>query len=475
MNRRAARPPAQRAWVRLDNAANIFLAARTEADPKVFRLAAAVDEKVDPVLLQRALDLVYAQYPLYRAVLRRGIFWYYLQESDRRPVVEEDREPSVSHLYSTEGRELLFRVLYRGSRISLELFHALTDGTGALWFFQDLLTEYVGLRHPEEFTADVPPVRSPVKQEFTVDAFTHWFATGTGRADFVDEAVPAVRSASTRLPEEAEGPETGDRVAGRHSRRGVVRVRGTLTPDGRTRVVELSMPARPVLDLARAQGVSLTIYLVAVFLESIRLSRGLRGRSRTMTVSVPVNLRHFFPSESGRNFFATTRLEHTYGEEIRGDILAEVCRDLDVQFARQLTRESLARKIRRLVRFERNPVLRFVPRPAKDVVLAAVNRSVNRGLTVAISNLGRVALPGPTARHVRRLYFHVSAARPQFCAITHGDLLTVSFTGPFVETDHHAAFVRLLTERGVPITVAASRVTGRELADTSSAEPAGHR
>jgi hypothetical protein len=41
----------RRAWVRLDNASNIFLAARSDADPKVFRISAEMDHEVDPQLL----------------------------------------------------------------------------------------------------------------------------------------------------------------------------------------------------------------------------------------------------------------------------------------------------------------------------------------------------------------------------------------------------------------------------------------
>ncbi|SDB82751.1 hypothetical protein GA0111570_10442 [Raineyella antarctica] len=471
MSARSSGASRHRSWVRLDNAANIFLAARTELDTKVFRLSAELDEQVDPDVLQRALDRVFVQYPLFRAVLRRGFFWYYLLESDRSPVVAEDTAAPVSHLYSFDGRELLFRVLYRGRRVSLEIFHALTDGTGALWFFQDLLTEYVGLRHPDEFAAVAPPVGTAVKQEFTVDAFTHWFASGTGKVPFIDEASPAVESASTHLPDAAPPGPVGPIARHRHPRSGVVRVHGTHAPDLRTRVVELSMPVKPVLGLARAEGVSLTIYLVALFFESLRATREVSGRERTMTVSVPVNLRQFFPSESGRNFFATTRLEHTYGTDPEADTLGAVCRDLDTQFRRQLTHESLERKIRRLISFERHPVLRFFPRPLKDLVLGMVNRSDSRGITVAITNLGRVTLPTPADRHVGRLYLHVSAARPQFSAMSHGDRLTVSFTSPFVETDHHAAFVRHLTARGVTVGVEAARVTAQEIAGEEGAVP----
>ena len=43
-------------WVKLDNASNIFLAARSDLDTKVFRLTATMKEDIDPYVLQKALD-----------------------------------------------------------------------------------------------------------------------------------------------------------------------------------------------------------------------------------------------------------------------------------------------------------------------------------------------------------------------------------------------------------------------------------
>ena len=137
------------AWVRLDNASNIFLAARSDADPKVFRVSAEMDHDVDPLLLQAALEETYDRYPLYHAVMRRGVFWYYLQDSSLRPVVTPEDEHTCAALYQVDRRNLLFRVVHHERRISLEVFHALSDGTGALWFLTDLLDSYVRLRHPE--------------------------------------------------------------------------------------------------------------------------------------------------------------------------------------------------------------------------------------------------------------------------------------------------------------------------------------
>ncbi|HEY4615083.1 MAG TPA: alcohol acetyltransferase, partial [Citricoccus sp.] len=242
----------------------------------------------------------------------------------------------------------------------------------------------------------------------------------------------------------------------------VHRVPGTRTPDHRTRAVELTMPADQVLDLARAEGVSLTMYLTALFVEAVRASSGGLGAARTVAVSVPVNLRQFFPSTSARNFFATVRVAHTYGEGDDG--LGAVARRLDGRFRPQVAPAALERKLRRFIRFERMPLLRILPRPLKDLVLRLVNSGNNRGLTLAVSNLGRVTLPEPAASHVGRVLFQVSAVRPQFCAISHAGRLTVTFTSPFVETGHIRDFTRMLTAQGVDVDLAAAAVTEAELA-----------
>ena len=479
----------RRTWVRLDNASNIFLAARTAADPKVFRFSAELDHEVDPSLLQLALDTTFDRYPLYRAVLRSGVFWYYLQDSDLRPEVQPDVLPTCAPIYQPDHRTLLFRVIHHGRRVSLEVFHALSDGTGALWFLTDLLVAYCRLRFPAEAaTASEGPLpvpgeptvhddagEDPVEPEhsLTVDSFTRYFRRRRGRgADAFDHAAaPGYLGAEDEVQDEAEAsseagaapPEPSPpRSALMHSAR-VHRVRGSRTPDNRPRVLELSMPARQVIAVAKQSGASLTMYLLALFMESIRRSSGGLGRSRTLSASVPVNLRQFFPSTSARNFFATVRVEHTFGQG--EDDLATIAQGLEERFRPQVTEQALSARLHSLIRLEQMALLRIVPRPLKDVLLSWANRINNRGLTVAISNMGRVTLPAPAEAHVRRMFLHVSAARPQFCSMSHAGILTISFSSPLVGTEHVREFARHLSERGVDVTVAATRVTEEELAE----------
>ncbi|MDN5558778.1 MAG: alcohol acetyltransferase [Ruaniaceae bacterium] len=444
------------AWVRLDNASNIFLAARSTRDPKVFRFAAEMDHEVDPERLQRAVDSIYDRYPLYHAVLRRGIFWHYLQSSELRPIVTPDVEITCRPLYQVDRRNLLFRVIHYDRRIILEVFHALSDGAGALGFLADLITAYVRLG--ASLMPDGAPSPSEESQDFAelihdlgVDSFTHYFGERRRARDLP-------RTDAGAIPPEPNAPSAPPHAL----RQRVYRVKGTRTPDDRTRAVELTMPATDVLTLARAEGVSLTVYLTALFFESLRLSTPSFGRRPTISASVPVNLRQFFPSTSARNFFATIRVTHTYGEG--DDSVGAICRSLERQFREKATPEALERKVRKLIRFEKIAVLRVIPRPIKDVVLRLINWGNNLGLSVAVSNMGRVTLPQDSEPHVGRMLLHVTAARPQFCVLSHAGILTVNFSSPYVETDHVREFVRSLTSNGINVTIGATQVTEDELA-----------
>lgn len=452
------RPPGRRlhkrSWVRLDNAANIFIATMDDIDTKVFRLGAELEEDVDAALLQTAVDRVYDRYPLYHAVMRRGFFWYYLEDSDLRPVVAPDVLVPCAHLYHFDRRELLFRVVHHRRRISLEVFHALSDGTGGWWFFRDLLTEYLRLRHGSGLAAEGPTPGTSL----SADSFVDYFGDRAKRFEQAAHAPSGDFEASGKPP--AKQKMFGSENPGAK----VLRVKGTVTPDKRNRIIEVTLPADQVLALARGMGASLTVYLVALYFEAVRRSTPDLARTPRVAVSVPVNLRSQFPSESARNFFAVTRLEHTYG--VGDDSVKAVAASLKEQLLPQLTKQSLQAKVDKLLELEKHPLGRLVPRVVKDIALNIVNRINNRSLTLAISGLGKLSLPVDVDDRVRELHLSVSSPRPQFCVVTHKNWLTIGFTSPFVETDLVAAYTQVLAEQGVPVQAAPTKVLPRELAVT---------
>ncbi|MEG0496496.1 MAG: alcohol acetyltransferase [Carnobacterium sp.] len=457
----------RKTWVRLDNASNIFLAAMTNRDTKVFRLTAEMTDLVDPKLLQQALDKTYEQYLLYHSVLRRGVFWYYLVMSDIKPKVVADILPPCTQLYHFDQKELLFRVIYQENRIHLEVFHVLSDGVGAMWFFEDLIKEYVFLRHHE--IAENKWEKTPLQlEQHLEDSFNQHFRQ-QGQNSFSD----AARSAFFSVVETSKragkvvvqyGKKTsswfGSSVKIESTKRHVYQIKSKKTPDNRPRIVELSMPLKEVIQLSKKHNVSLTIYLIALFFESIRKAEPNFKLSDTIAISVPVNLRQFYHSNSARNFFSTVRLEYTYGED--GDF-DDLCRSLNDQLQHHLEPKKLGERLNKLIKAEYHPIARVSLRPFKDIILKLINRQNNRKITVAMSNLGQFALPYPISTHIKQVYFKTSAVRPQFCMISYENRLTVSFTSPLIAVSIQKEFVRLLSGEDIPVSVAVNQVTNAEL------------
>lgn len=80
-------------WRKLDNAAKIFPAVSNRRDTRVFRFYCECKEPVESTALQEALDKTIDQYPLFQTVLRKGLFWFYMEKSSLRPQVAEESDP----------------------------------------------------------------------------------------------------------------------------------------------------------------------------------------------------------------------------------------------------------------------------------------------------------------------------------------------------------------------------------------------
>ena len=126
-------------WSRLENAAKIF----PSTTRKVFSFTCELTEMVQEAPLQAALEETLEFFPFYRYSLRRGLFWYFYEESREKPVVRQEHLPPCSKLYHPDRHGLLFSVTYYRCRINLEVYHSLTDGTGALAFLRMLTIHYI--------------------------------------------------------------------------------------------------------------------------------------------------------------------------------------------------------------------------------------------------------------------------------------------------------------------------------------------
>ena len=98
-------------------------------DTRVFRFYCELEEEVQEEPLQKALDKTLEKYPIFLSVMRKGLFWHYLEKSDLPAIVREEYKEPCSNLYIRDKKDLLFEVTYYHKRISFEAYHVLTDGS----------------------------------------------------------------------------------------------------------------------------------------------------------------------------------------------------------------------------------------------------------------------------------------------------------------------------------------------------------
>ena len=134
-------------WRSLDNAAKIFPSASSGHDTNVFRFYCELNEKVEHKYLQEAVDKVIDEFPIFRSVMKKGVFWYYLEDSLIKPIVEKENKYPCRKIYDADVKKLLFRVYYYEKRINLEVYHVLTDGTGAQEFLKEIVSNYLIIKY----------------------------------------------------------------------------------------------------------------------------------------------------------------------------------------------------------------------------------------------------------------------------------------------------------------------------------------
>ena len=135
-------------WDKLDNTAQLFPVIAREGMSNVYRVAVTLKEDIDETTLQIALEKVLPHFDVFRMTMKRGIFWYYFEENkNKAPRVKEEYTYPCMFINQYSNNNYLFRLSYYKNRINLEVFHALTDGNGALTFLKEITYQYLRLKH----------------------------------------------------------------------------------------------------------------------------------------------------------------------------------------------------------------------------------------------------------------------------------------------------------------------------------------
>lgn len=414
-------------WMRLDNAAKIYPAARRDTWSNVFRISATLSEPIDTAILQSALDITARRFPSIAVCLRRGLFWYYLQQLSKAPPVRAESSYPLTRMGRQEMRQCAFRVIVHRDRLAVEYFHSLTDGTGAIIFLKSLIAEYLLQRYGVAVPAEngvLGRLEEPSAEEF--------------EDSFLKYAGPVAVSRKAKTAYHLEGtPEQG----------------------GFIHLTCLKIPVKEALAKAREHGVTLTTFLCATLMMAIqnwqRELVPVQKKRKPIKVLLPVNLRSLFPSGSLRNFayFTTPEILPALGEYS----FDEICTVIKHRMGLDITQKEMGMKLASNVQIERVPLIRVIPLFIKDAAMKAVFDMVGeRKSCLTMSNLGAVRVPAEMEPYVKRfdVILGVQATAPYNCGVvSYGDTLYVNFVRKIRESELEYRFYRVLHDMGITVEV----------------------
>ncbi len=410
------------AWNKLDNTAQLFPVIATETMSNVYRISVTLTEEVDRFLLQEALGRILPQFLIFRMRLRTGFFWYYFEENTKAaPIVREESSGPGAYIDKSKNHYYMFRVTYYKCRINLEVFHALTDGTGGLIFLKELLYQYLRLKHPEILEIEKDKISSGI---------------------FLDQEDSYVKNFK----------KSHEKV---YKSGKALTLKGERLPGGEMGVIHGYMPVDELKTAARRYGVTLNQYLVGVFVYSI-YKEYLKEQASDLPIccSVPVNLRPYYDSHTMKNFFAMVSavFQPTNERYSLGEVIEIVAKSLK----EQITPENLNDIMSYNVSNEQNKLLRAVPLILKKAAIRQVYGASANATSATITNIGNIELREPYREYVEHFHAALSMSKGQNMkgvVCSYNGLLSITFTSVLVDVSIQKRFFQTISGEGVTVAV----------------------
>ncbi len=416
-------------WYKLDNAAKLYPAIKSKRWTAVYRVSIKLFERVDKQTLQKALDITTDRMGVFSCRLKVGLFWYYFEKNHKRAIVKDDAINPCIRLYTKENDGYLFRVRMHEKRISLEVFHSVSDGYGGITFLKTLVAEYLKLKgHDIPATHGVLNCNEQPDKEETEDAFLRYYNKKAVRA---------------------------------WKERKAYQLSGTREKGHTLNIISGIISVKQIKAVAKQHNVSLTEFLVSVYLFVLyNIQKKEKPRKiLPVTVSVPVNLRAFFPTKTMRNFssYVSPEINANWGEYTFEEILHYVHHYLNSA----LTKKNLNSKMSKNVKAEKSIFIRILPLFLKNAAINFIFHLAGETRTTStLSNIGVMDMPAEMEKHVERFDAMLGALRynqVNLAVCAYKDILNICFSSTMKETFVEKEFFTFLVKKGIHVKLESNR------------------
>eukprot|EP01029_Cantina_marsupialis_P003287 TRINITY_DN1310_c0_g3_i1.p1 TRINITY_DN1310_c0_g3~~TRINITY_DN1310_c0_g3_i1.p1 ORF type:complete len:435 (+),score=1.42 TRINITY_DN1310_c0_g3_i1:14-1318(+) len=414
-------------WIPLDNAAKIFPAIRNKEHTTVMRLSAVLTEPIVISSLLIALKKVETRFYYFKVRLRKGFFWYYLEQvEDSVKALPDDNMPCRA-FSDTKENKLLLRVLVFKNRLSVEFSHILTDGHGLFVFLKSMLIYYFKERGL-----------------ISNNQIDHFFSTDFIKEEIEDSYHRYFKENIPRITRQAKA----------------FHLPFHLRSKPRFDVLFAILSIKDIQQKAQEKDVSITEYLVAVYLLVLQdiyfecKEEGISPRNKIARIQVPVNLRKIYHSRTMRNFslFVMPEIDFRLGTYSFEEILTTVYHKMQVETDEKLISKIISRN----VGMEKKVLLRGIPIWLKSLILHIKYYSEGANqYSGVVTNLGKVELPHSIRNKVD--FFAITPPPPNKklklnCGVIgYGNKLVLSFGNISKSKKFEQKFLHFLSLQGINV------------------------
>ncbi len=415
-------------WLKLDNAAKIFPGQNTSRWSNSFRVCYELKEKVEPDILQTALENIMPRFSCYDVLIRHGFFWFYLEKNNNTPVVRPDIKNPCHRVKFKENEKFLFKVYYHGNRVAVDVYHVLTDGHGGALFLSTLVAEYLRLKG----------------YEIPSEGFV----------------LPLDEKNSERELEDSFVKNATSRARYNRAEKFVYHARGTRMPEHTVNIISGILPFDKLHTLSKSKGVTVTEFLAAVMLDVLCKKQAKEcKKQKEVSIQIPIDLRRTFDSDTLRNFTICLRVkvDPNKGEYTLDELLEQV----KYQLRLQKNEKELNMMITANMGLERNLLIRALPLFIKNLGVG-ISFAITAEQTTSslITNLGAVNIPDEMREHTEKFIFmpspgKLNAARLGVATVNNN--LCITFANIYKESDVEREFFTSFVKMGIPVKIESNR------------------
>ncbi len=408
---------------KLDAVGTLYPMIMTKDFQSLFRLECTLFEAIDKDVLQQAVDIAFLRFPYFKICLKKDKFRYVFEDNDRPFIVKENDGDVLNVIDFEQNNGHLIELSYKGDKVILEVFHAVTDANGACVFLKSLIYHYIAIKYGDVKNDGqvLEGLFDGDETEYEDAQFTHRKKTQKGKVK-----VGKMIGATAFCP------------------------RGEYHGNKGFDVTSLVVDAKSLHTIAKEKGLSVTQYLSAVATFTVSKLYKEEAQNKNIVIFIPVNLRKRFKSKTMRNFVTFAKCTYPV-KDVDADFLT-IAKAMQKELMDNTTDEELQKRINFSTLLERLFITKYMPLPIVKKLVYLSNKGGKQSQTFILSNIGVVSLPDGAEKYVKdfTLLLNTSVKTPRNIAVaTFNNRARISFTSRLKNKEVETAFMQQLKEDGV--------------------------